>query len=77
MGLRAQRKQPTTGREGLVGEIGKVVEPLTPSGKIFLQGEYWFADCSSGESIEIGTAVRVTAVQGMRLKVKRIDSSLS
>jgi len=71
MGIRAQRRQPTTGREGLIGLEGEVVEPLNPKGKVFLNGEYWFAE-TDGEEIRHGETVRVQSVEGMTLHVKRI-----
>ena len=41
MGLRAQSKKITTGKEGIVGEIGHVVVALKPRGKIQVHGEIW------------------------------------
>ncbi len=70
MGLKAQRKQPTTGREGLIGAVAQVTEPLTPQGKVFLQGELWFA--SADEDIPAGSNVRIKAVTGMKLHVDRL-----
>jgi len=70
MGLRAQRKQPATGREGLVGAVAEVVEPLTPHGRVFLQGELWFA--SADEDIPAGSNVRIIAVTGMKLLVEPV-----
>ena len=72
MGIRAQRKQPTTGREGLVGLVGEATEALKPNGRVFVEGELWFA--SSDEPIESGELVEIVAVQGMKLKVRRAGS---
>ena len=70
MGIRAQRRKVTTGREGLIGEIGEVVTPLTPSGTILLHGELWKAEASS--PIEKDKEVRVVSVNHLKLKVEPI-----
>lgn len=69
--LRVHRLRPTTGREGLIGEEGWAESGIAPEGKVFVRGEYW--DAWSDEPIAVGTKVVVEAVQGMRLKVKRIS----
>jgi membrane-bound serine protease (ClpP class) len=69
MALRARLKKPTTGQEGLVGEIGVAKSKLDPQGKIFVHGEFWNA--VSDEPIEEGDEVVVTEVQRMKLKVSK------
>lgn len=68
--LKAQMKQPTTGREGLLGMRGKAVSPLKPEGKVFVHGEYWNAE--SKEAIETGEPVEVTGVSELMLTVKKV-----
>ena len=44
--VRSQRRKPSLGSEGLVGEIGEVKQQIAPGsagGKIFVHGEYWNA----------------------------------
>ena len=72
MGIKAQRKKPTTGMEGLIGETGRTVTKLSPSGKIKIHGEFWNAECLNGE-IEVDTEVEVTAVKNLLLKVKKFE----
>ena len=67
--LVAQRRRPTTGREGLIGEEGSAQSAIDPTGKIFVRGEYW--EARSDVPIAAGDKVVVEAVEGMRLKVKR------
>ncbi|MBI4758278.1 MAG: nodulation protein NfeD [Chloroflexi bacterium] len=67
--LRAQRRRVTTGREGLVGQVGVAKAALAPSGPILIDGELWEATSLSGR-IEPGQRVRVIEVDGLRLKVK-------
>jgi len=63
------RKQ-VTGREGMIGEQGKVVEPLNPVGVITIKGEYWNAK-SVNDSIEAGENVEIVGLEGLTLRVKR------
>ncbi|AJE03956.1 NfeD family protein [Geobacter pickeringii] len=69
MAVRAHRKKPATGREGLQGETGSALTPLAPEGRVFIHGEYWNA--WSDEPVAEGERVTVLAVEGMRLKVRR------
>ncbi len=45
MALRAQRLQPTTGVEGMVGEQGITITELKPAGQVEVHGEIWNAVC--------------------------------
>ncbi|MFC2035891.1 NfeD family protein [Chloroflexota bacterium] len=65
------RKQ-VTGREGMIGEQGKVVEPLTPVGVITIKGEYWSAKSIDG-NIEADENVEIIRLEGLTLRVKRKD----
>jgi len=63
------RKQ-VTGREGMIGMQGRVVEPLTPFGTISAKGEYWKAK-SLDDNIEVDENVEIVGIDGLTLKVKR------
>jgi membrane-bound ClpP family serine protease len=63
------RKQ-ITGREGMIGEQGKVMEPLTPVGVITIKGEYWSAK-SVDDIIEVDENVEIVGLEGLTLMVKR------
>ena len=67
--FRSQKSKPTLGMEGLIGETGEVKVKLTPTGKMFVHGEYWNAQ-ADGE-IEVGEKVEVVGYDGMSLKVQR------
>ena len=58
-----------TGREGMVGQRGTVVRPLSPVGTIYIKGENWKAK-TDGESIEVDENVEVVGIEGLVLKVK-------
>lgn len=69
--VQAHRRKPVTGREGLVGETGTAESDLAPEGKVFVRGEYW--DAVGDERIAQGEKVVVAAVEGMRLRVRKLS----
>jgi len=71
--LKAHRKKPLTGTEGLKGEEARVIRALSPTGKVAVHGEYWDAYVEGGTTIDKGHWVRVCAVKGRRLLVEAFD----
>jgi membrane-bound serine protease (ClpP class) len=71
LGLRAQRRKVSTGASGLTGEIGIARTTVHEEGSVFVHGEYWNA--YSAEEIPPGASVVVVAVEGMKLKVRKVD----
>jgi membrane-bound serine protease (ClpP class) len=71
MGIRAQRRKPVTGIEGLVGEKGVTLGVLAPNGQVRIHGEIWNAT-TSGSPIEKGTSVEVVRAEGLLLIVQKI-----
>ena len=67
--LRGQRRPIAVGAEAMIGEIGRAQGRLAPSGTVLVHGEYWTAE--SDEPVDAGERVRVTAVEGLRLRVQR------
>jgi membrane-bound ClpP family serine protease len=59
-----------TGKEGMIGMQGRVVQPLTPVGTVFIKGENWKAK-SDADYIETNENVEVVAMEGLMLKVVR------
>jgi membrane-bound serine protease (ClpP class) len=66
---RSMFRAQTAGVDELLGLVGKARTALTPDGKVFIRGEYW--DASADAQIEVGEAVEVTRVEGLRLHVRR------
>jgi membrane-bound serine protease (ClpP class) len=66
--LRAHRQRPMTGREGLVGDVGRAISELAPEGKVAVHGEYWDGR-STGGAIAAGSSVEVVAVHGRTIDV--------
>lgn len=72
--LQAQRPRPKTGLEGMVGAIALTRSELNPTGKVFLQGEHWNA-VAADDAIPAGEQVEIVAVEGFRLRVKRLETA--
>jgi membrane-bound serine protease (ClpP class) len=68
--VRGRRERATTGREGLIGQIGQVHDPIAPGkpGRIFIHGEYWRA--VSDTPLAAGMRARVSAVNGLEVVVR-------
>jgi membrane-bound serine protease (ClpP class) len=71
MAIRARLKKPTTGMEGLIGEVGMASTAIAPEGKVSIHGEFWNA--LSDQNIEKGDKVQVVTVTNLKLKVKKIE----
>jgi len=70
MAVRARLTKPTTGMEGLVGEIGIASTPIAFEGKVSIHGEFW--NVISDQNIEKGEKVQVIGVNNLKLTVKKI-----
>ena len=73
-GVRALYDRPTTGPEAMVGATAVVKTPLAPAGQVLVDGELWRAVSEDGP-VPAGETVRVTAVEGLTLKVKRATAA--
>jgi membrane-bound serine protease (ClpP class) len=73
LGLKSQRKKPTTGMEGLIGEIGEAIVSMNPEGTVRIHGEIWQAESVSGK-INKGGQIRVIEIQNLKLKVESLKS---
>jgi len=67
--VKAWLKQPRTGKQGLIGEVGVALTNLDTDGKVAIHGEYWNAN-SDGHILK-GEKVRVISVDDLCLKVTR------
>ncbi len=68
--IRARQNKAVMGSNTLVDQIAEARTPLTPSGTVFLQGEYWNAE--SAVPVEKGGQVRVVSVEGLKLRVSPV-----
>lgn len=72
--IRALKAPAVMGRESMVERTGIVTKVLDPQGIIQLDGEEWTAEIAEpGEPLPVGTRVVVTQVEGLRLKVKKLN----
>lgn len=69
--VRAQRRPVVVGAPAVIGKVGEVRRRLGPSGQVQVAGELWAAEVEDeGMTIEEGTRVEVTGVEGLRLRVR-------
>lgn len=66
--IRARRNKVVTGEQGMIGKTGVVQSPLTPSGKVQVNGEIWDAIAPSG--MNAGERVAVRSIEKMVLHVE-------
>ncbi|MBM3319567.1 MAG: nodulation protein NfeD [Candidatus Eisenbacteria bacterium] len=71
MAFRTRRKKPTTGRRGLVGEIGVARTEIAPKGTVFVAGAHWSA--VSDRPVAAGTRIVIEKVDGLVLEVRPAD----
>jgi membrane protein implicated in regulation of membrane protease activity len=57
------------GAEGMLGERAEVIEACDPEGRVKLRGEIWAAVADGENAFLPGDRVRVTAVEGLRVRV--------
>lgn len=63
-------RRKLTGREGMIGMVGRVTEPLSPDGTVIIKGEYWKARSTRGV-IGVDQEVEVVSIAGLTLEVKK------
>lgn len=75
--IMAGRAKVDTGREGLIGQTATVTVALTPEGRVRVLGENWSAvleapaaGSDGAREAEVGSQVRIVAVDGLRLRVR-------
>lgn len=72
MGIKAQKRKPTTGISTIIGQIGTANETLNPTGMVLAHGELWQAESLSGE-IRKGEKVLIKNMQGFKLFVEKVS----
>jgi len=69
LAVRVHREKADTGKEGMLGLEGEAKTDIHSDGQVFVRGEYWNA--WSDELIKKGERVRVEAVNGLKVKVRK------
>jgi membrane-bound serine protease (ClpP class) len=72
--LIARHNKVQIGPEALVGAVGVAQQELAPRGQIIVHGELWLAEADS--PVAAGESVRVRAVDGLKLRVERVQQSV-
>jgi membrane-bound serine protease (ClpP class) len=67
--LIARKQKALTGEQGMMGLEGIAHTKIDPVGKVYVRGEYWNA--TAQEPIEQGHSVIVTAIEGLKLRVRQ------
>jgi membrane-bound serine protease (ClpP class) len=73
-GARALRRPPMLGARGMIGATGVARGPLAPEGQVHVGGELWRA-IAEGGSVEDGRPVRVVGVEGLTLRVVKVENA--
>lgn len=69
------RKSPLlTGYEQYIGQTAQVRHDLRPKGRVWFQGQMWFARTQSGQEIEAGKNARIVGLDDLTLIVEPLDS---
>ena len=68
--IKAMKRKVVTGEEGMIGMEGVADTDLKPHGKVYIRGERWKAESTSGD-IEKGEKVRVARSEGLKLWVEK------
>ena len=61
-----------TGREGMTGQRGIVMQKLSPDGIVLINGENWQAS-TGGETIDAGEKIEVVGIEGLKLRVTPVE----
>jgi membrane-bound serine protease (ClpP class) len=73
--VKSVTRQPVSGREGMIGEIGTATERIDPSGTVFVHGTLWQA--RSAKPIEKGETIRVVSVDGLKLTIEKVTQEVT
>ncbi len=70
LAVKAYRRKPATGMEGLVGMEGETRSDVHEKGQVFVHGEIWSAQSES--LIRSGEKIIVEKVDGLKLKIRQL-----
>jgi membrane-bound serine protease (ClpP class) len=73
--LKARKNKVVTGEQGMIGEVAIVCAPLTPAGKVFVQGELW--DAVAPANVEAGGRVVIRKVENLVLQVEPVSAAVA
>jgi membrane-bound serine protease (ClpP class) len=68
--VRSHKAPLCTGPEQFVGRTARVHQDLNPRGRVWFEGQTWFAEARSGHTITAGQMVRIVGLEGLTLIVE-------
>jgi membrane-bound serine protease (ClpP class) len=68
--VRSHKAPLRTGPEQFIGRTARVQQHLTPRGRVWFEGQTWFAEARSGQSVSAGQMVRIVDLDGLTLIVE-------
>ncbi|MZG31213.1 MAG: nodulation protein NfeD [Nitrospinae bacterium] len=71
LATRTRNLRKLGGMEGMIGETGLVKESLNLHGSVLVHGELWEAE--SDTQVNEGEMVRVDSIEGLKIKVSKVD----
>ncbi len=73
--VRTRFSTPTIGREWMIGELGEVVEDVSPDGVVRIRDALWRARANRATPVTAGDQVRVVEIDGLWLEVEPIEGA--
>ncbi|MFC1752731.1 nodulation protein NfeD [Thermoproteota archaeon] len=70
--IKSHRRKVSTGKEGLIGQLGIAQTKIQKKGKVFLHGEIWSAYNTQKSIIKKGDEVRVVKIEGLKLYIEKV-----
>ncbi|MEE8403554.1 MAG: nodulation protein NfeD [Candidatus Hydrothermarchaeaceae archaeon] len=72
--IKAQKKRPTTGMDGMVGMLGVARSDVDPEGNVFVHGELWKA--RADKAVRKDRKVKVVGMENLVLTVEEIEEDV-
>ena len=73
--VRTRFSTPTIGRDWMIGELGEVVEDVSPDGVVRIRGALWRARANRATPVIAGGQVRVVEIDGLWLEVEPVEGA--
>lgn len=71
--VRTRSAPVLTGYEHFIGQMAQVRQDLQPRGRVWFQGQSWFARAADEREIAAGQQVRIVGIDGLTLIVEMVD----
>ena len=71
LGIKALKRKPVTGPQGLINEIGEAISDIESGGQVKVHGEIWKAESAAG-TIPKGSKIIVTGISNLKLTIRKL-----